>query len=54
LSPPVVVGHSWGTIVALALAKRHETETAGLVLVSGYYFWTLRPDALLVVAGSAG
>jgi pimeloyl-ACP methyl ester carboxylesterase len=49
---PVVVGHSWGTIVALALAERHQAELAGLVLVSGYYFWTLRPDALLVTLGA--
>jgi pimeloyl-ACP methyl ester carboxylesterase len=49
---PVVVGHSWGTIVALALAKRHQADVAGLVLLSGYYFWTLRPDALLVAAGA--
>jgi pimeloyl-ACP methyl ester carboxylesterase len=49
---PVIVGHSWGTIVALALAEHHQTNVAGLVLVSGYYFWTLRPDALLVVAGA--
>jgi pimeloyl-ACP methyl ester carboxylesterase len=49
---PVVVGHSWGTIVALALAEQHQANVAGLVLVSGYYFWTLRPDALLVVAGA--
>src|SRR4051794_13445070 len=49
---PVVVGHSWGTIVALALAERHQTDVAGLVLLSGYYFWTLRPDVLLVVAGA--
>ncbi len=49
---PVVVGHSWGTIVALALAKRHQAELAGLVLLSGYYFWTLRPDALLAAAGA--
>lgn len=49
---PVVVGHSWGTIVALALAERHQAEIAGLVLLSGYYFWTLRPDALLVAAGA--
>lgn len=48
----VVVGHSWGTIVALALAQRHQAEVAGLVLLSGYYFWTLRPDALLVMAGA--
>jgi pimeloyl-ACP methyl ester carboxylesterase len=49
---PVVVGHSWGTIVALALAERHQADIAGLVLLSGYYFWTLRPDALLVLAGA--
>jgi pimeloyl-ACP methyl ester carboxylesterase len=49
---PVVVGHSWGTIVALALAKRHRGDVAGLVLLSGYYFWTLRPDALLAAAGA--
>ena len=45
---PVVVGHSWGAIVALALAVRHQADIAGLVLVSGYYFWTPRPDVLLV------
>lgn len=49
---PVVVGHSWGTIVALALAMRHPADTAGLVLLSGYYFPTLRPDALLVLPGA--
>ena len=49
---PVVVGHSWGTMVALELAARHPADTAGLVLVSGYYFWTLRPDVLLVAAGA--
>jgi pimeloyl-ACP methyl ester carboxylesterase len=49
---PVVVGHSWGTLVALALAVRHQADTAGLVLLSGYYFWTLRPDVLLVVPGA--
>ena len=49
---PVVVGHSWGTIVALALAARHQADVAGLVLLSGYYFWTLRPDTLLAMAGA--
>ena len=45
----VVVGHSWGTLVTLALAERHPRDTAGLVLLSGYYFPTPRFDALLVV-----
>ena len=49
---PVIVGHSWGSIVALQLAVRHQAETAGLVLLSGYYFWTLRPDVLPVLLGS--
>jgi pimeloyl-ACP methyl ester carboxylesterase len=46
---PVVVGHSWGTIVALAFATRYPADTAGLVLLSGYYFPTLRPDVLLML-----
>jgi pimeloyl-ACP methyl ester carboxylesterase len=49
---PVIVGHSWGTMVALELASRYQADTAGLVLVSGYYFWTLRPDVLLVAPGA--
>lgn len=49
---PIVVGHSWGAIVALSLAVRHQADTAGLVLLSGYYFWTLRPDVLLVTLGA--
>jgi pimeloyl-ACP methyl ester carboxylesterase len=49
---PVIVGHSWGAIVALALAVRHQADMAGLVLLSGYYFWTLRPDVLPAAAGA--
>ncbi len=45
---PVVVGHSWGTLVALALALDYPADTAGLVLLSGYYFPTVRLDASLV------
>ena len=45
---PVVVGHSWGTNVALALALADPAAVRGLVLVSGYYQPTLRADALLV------
>jgi pimeloyl-ACP methyl ester carboxylesterase len=48
VGPAVVVGHSWGTLVALALAERHTASVAGLVLLSGYYFPTPRLDALLV------
>jgi pimeloyl-ACP methyl ester carboxylesterase len=34
------------------LAVRHQADTAGLVLLSGYYFGTLRPDVLLITAGA--
>src|SRR4051794_11757595 len=45
---PVVVSHSWGTNVALALALADPAAVRGLVLLSGYYHPTLRADALLV------
>ena len=40
LERPVVVGHSWGTLVALAAALEAENRLAGLVLLSGYYYPT--------------
>jgi pimeloyl-ACP methyl ester carboxylesterase len=43
------VGHSWGTLVALAMALEHSRLVSGLVLLSGYYYGTARPD---VVPGS--
>ncbi len=43
----VVVGHSWGTMVALAMALDHPKSVAGLVLLSGYYYGTARSDVLL-------
>ena len=49
---PVIVGHSWGAIVALAMAVRYEADVAGVVVLSGYYFWTFRPDVLLVGIGA--
>jgi pimeloyl-ACP methyl ester carboxylesterase len=48
---PVVVGHSWGSIVAVALAARHQQDVGALVLLSGYYFWTLRPDVPIAALG---
>jgi pimeloyl-ACP methyl ester carboxylesterase len=35
---PIVVGHSWGTLVAVALALEAGRNVAGLVLLSGYYY----------------
>jgi len=40
----IVLGHSWGTLVALALALRFPDRVRGLVLASGYYFPTRRKD----------
>jgi len=42
----VVLGHSWGTLVALALAVRHKASVKGLVLASGYYYPTMRLDVV--------
>ena len=49
-SDAIVLGHSWGTAVAIALGVRHPTVVGGLVLVSGYYFPTFRPDFLAIAA----
>jgi pimeloyl-ACP methyl ester carboxylesterase len=45
---PVVLGHSWGTLVAIALALQSNYAVSGLVLVSGYYFPTARMDFWLM------
>jgi pimeloyl-ACP methyl ester carboxylesterase len=44
---PIVVGHSWGTMVALALALDYPEHVSGLVLASGYYYPTARTDVVL-------
>jgi pimeloyl-ACP methyl ester carboxylesterase len=41
----IVLGHSWGASVAVALAIRHPSFVQALVLASGYYFPTARADA---------
>jgi pimeloyl-ACP methyl ester carboxylesterase len=50
VSQAIVLGHSWGASVAVALGLKFPDMVRGLVLVSGYYYPTLRPD---VVAMSA-
>jgi pimeloyl-ACP methyl ester carboxylesterase len=42
VSHAVVLGHSWGASVAIALALRYPALVRGLVLASGYYYPTLR------------
>ena len=51
--PAIVVAHSIGTQVALRLALDHPDRVSRLVLVSGYYFPTLRLDALAVAPVAA-
>ena len=48
ISEPVVLGHSWGTLVAVALSLRKDYPVRGLVLASGYYFPTPRWDVWLM------
>jgi len=48
---PVIVGHSWGTLVAVAIAQEARLRCRGLVLVSGYYLPSARID---LIAGSVG
>jgi pimeloyl-ACP methyl ester carboxylesterase len=44
---PIVVGHSWGTLVAIAMALRHPEYVRGLALLSGYYYPSMRLDVPL-------
>jgi pimeloyl-ACP methyl ester carboxylesterase len=41
---PVVLGHSWGALVAIAIGLQNDYPIRGLVLASGYYFPTWRWD----------
>jgi pimeloyl-ACP methyl ester carboxylesterase len=45
--PAIVLGHSWGAQVALALALEHPEAVRALVLESGYYFPTPRLDTAM-------
>src|SRR4051812_29771497 len=43
----IVLGHSWGTMVAVSLALQSPSLVRSLVLLSGYYFPTARMDVAL-------
>lgn len=45
---PVLVGHSLGTLVALAMASEYPASVAGLVLLGGYYYPSARLDSVLM------
>lgn len=44
---PLILAHSWGTLVALAMAAEPRHDLRGLVLLSGYYFPEPRADVSL-------
>lgn len=46
ISKAVVLGHSWGASVAAAMGIKHPGLVRSLVLASGYYYPSLRPDAI--------
>jgi len=50
VSQAIVLGHSWGASVAVALALQFPDMVRGLVLASGYYYPTLRPDVVALSA----
>ncbi|TCS39299.1 pimeloyl-ACP methyl ester carboxylesterase [Paucimonas lemoignei] len=47
IEKPIVVGHSWASMVAIAMALEHPDYVRSLLLLSGYYYPTARLDALL-------
>jgi pimeloyl-ACP methyl ester carboxylesterase len=46
----IVLGHSWGASVAVALALKYPDLVRALVLASGYYYPTARPDVIAMGA----
>ncbi len=49
LERPIVLGHSWGAMVAVALGLDHPQAVGGLILLAGYYYPTARVDAGLAL-----
>jgi pimeloyl-ACP methyl ester carboxylesterase len=52
VSCAVVLGHSWGASVAVAMALKNPTLVRGLVLASGYYYPTFKPEAVALAVPS--
>lgn len=48
VSHSLVLGHSWGASVAIALALDHPDMVRGLILESGYYYGSVRADVVLM------
>ncbi len=47
---PIVLGHSWGAMVALAMALEFPKYVRGITVMSGYYYPGSRPDVALLSA----
>lgn len=54
VGPAIIVAHSWGTLVAMALALRHSDFVRGLVLMSGFYYPERRLDEMLGILAWPG
>ena len=52
VSNAIVLGHSWGASVAVAMALKYPTLVRGLVLASGYCYPTPRPDVVAMAVPS--
>jgi pimeloyl-ACP methyl ester carboxylesterase len=48
VSTAIVLGHSWGASVAIALGLRYPNFTRALVLASGYYYPSARLDVIVM------
>lgn len=42
----IVLGHSWGASVAIALALKYPQAVSALILASGYYYPSIRTDVI--------
>jgi pimeloyl-ACP methyl ester carboxylesterase len=45
---PIIVGHSWGTMVTLAMALDFPKYVRGIALIGGYYYPSPRVDSALL------
>jgi pimeloyl-ACP methyl ester carboxylesterase len=50
VSNAIVLGHSWGASVAVAMGLKYPALVRGLVLASGYYYPTIKPDVVALAA----
>ena len=48
IEQPVVLGHSWGALVAMALGLDYPEAVKSLVLASGYFYPTARVDVVFL------